>query len=73
MKLWPAGKCGITFLLCDEVLDNNIGHIVPVGVAVFIEAVDSAENQLVEGDCSILTPHCLNTRRELFQLIGTNR
>lgn len=64
MKPRPACKCGITLLLRDEVLDNNIGHAVPVGVAILIEAMDSAENQLVEGDCSILTPHCLNTRRE---------
>lgn len=64
MRLWPACKCGITFVFRDEVLDNNISHVVPVGVAIFVEAMDSAENQLVEGDGSILTPYCLNTRRE---------
>lgn len=64
MRLWPACKCGITFLFRDEMLDNNVGHAVPVGVAIFIEAMDSAEYQLVEGDCSILTSYGLNTRRE---------
>lgn len=54
----------MTFLFRDEVLDNNIGHVVPVGVAIFIEAMDGAENELVEGDCSILTSYCLHTREE---------
>lgn len=64
LKFWPDCKCEITFLLSDEVLDNNIGHAVSVSIAIFIKAMNSAENQLIEGYCSILASYCLNTRRK---------
>lgn len=59
-----AWKCEITFLFSDEVLDNNISHAVSVSIAVFIKSMNSAENQLIKGYCSILAPYCLNTRRK---------
>ncbi len=45
----------VTFLLSDEVLDDDVGHAVSVGVAVLIQAVDRAEDQLEEGDGAVLT------------------
>lgn len=66
VKLWPDCKCEITFLFSDEVLDNNISHAVSVSIAIFIKAMNSAENQLIKGYCSILASYCLNTRRILF-------
>jgi len=57
----------VTFLFRDEVLDNNISHAVSVSIAIFVKAMNSAENQLIKGYCSILAAHCLNTRRKLFQ------
>eukprot|EP00916_Digyalum_oweni_P017943 GHVL01029802.1.p1 GENE.GHVL01029802.1~~GHVL01029802.1.p1 ORF type:complete len:141 (+),score=12.37 GHVL01029802.1:206-628(+) len=50
-----------TFLVGDEVLDDDVGHVVPVGVAVFVQAVHRAEHQLVVRQGSILTPHHLET------------
>ena len=42
-------------LLSDEVLDDHISHLVTVGVAVSIEAMDSAEDELVSGQSPIIT------------------
>lgn len=52
----------LTFLLCDEVLDNDVGHAVSVGVAVLVEAVNRAENQPVAGDGPILAAQHLDRR-----------
>ena len=46
-------------MVSDEVLDDDVCHVVSVGVAVFVQAVHSAEHQLVVGQSSILTAHCL--------------
>lgn len=49
-------------MLSDEVLDNHISHAVPVGIAILVKAMHSAEDQLVEGQGPILAPHCLGRR-----------
>lgn len=54
-----------TFLLSDEVLDNDISHAISVGVAVLIETVHCAENQLEEGYSAILTTHHLKIPRAI--------
>ena len=65
LPLFPAssGQRGrtylLTFLLGDQVLHNDIGHAIPVGVAVLVEPMDCAENQLVEGNGAILAAHHL--------------
>ena len=38
-----------TFLVSEEVLDDDVSHVVSVGVAVFVQAMYSAEHQLVVG------------------------
>lgn len=48
-----------TFLLGDQVLHNDIRHAIPVGIAVLVEPVHCAENQLVEGNGAILAAHHL--------------
>ena len=48
-----------TFLFCYEVLYDDVGHVVAEGVAVFIEAMDGAEDELVVGDSTVLTSHRL--------------
>lgn len=58
--LAAEGPClPLTFLLGDQVLHDDVGHAIPVGVAVLVEPVDCAENQLVEGDGAILAAHHL--------------
>lgn len=52
----------LTFLLCDEVLDNDIRHAVSVGIAILVEAVNRAENKLVAGDGPILAAQHLDKR-----------
>lgn len=57
---WAEGPYPpLTFLLGDQVLHNDISHAIPVGVAVLVEPVDCAENQLVEGNGAILAAHHL--------------
>lgn len=56
-------QCRSTFLLSDKVLDDDISHAVSVGVAVLIETVHSAENQLEECYSAILTTHHLKNRK----------
>lgn len=52
----------LTFLLCDEVLDDDVRHAVSVGIAVLVEAVNRAENKLVAGDGPILAAQHLDKR-----------
>lgn len=47
--------CGLTLLLSDEVLYDDVGHAVSVGIAVLIQAMNRAEDQLEEGDGAVLT------------------
>ena len=49
-----------TFLVCDEVLYDDVGHVVPVGITVLVQAVHRAEDQLVVRDRTVLTPHSLH-------------
>lgn len=49
-----------TFLLSDEVLDNDISHIVSIGVAIFVEAVNCTEDNLVAGNGPILAAQHLD-------------
>lgn len=52
----------LTFLLCDEVLDDDVRHAVSVGIAILVEAVNRAENKLVAGDGPILAAQHLDER-----------
>lgn len=49
-----------TFLLSDEVLDNDISHVVSIGIAILVEAVNCAEDNLVAGNSPILTAQHLD-------------
>lgn len=49
-----------TFLLSDEVLDNDISHVVSIGVAIFVEAVNCTEDNLVAGNGPILAAQHLD-------------
>lgn len=51
-----------TFLLSDEVLDNDISHAVSVSIAILVEAVNCTEDKLVAGDGPILTAQHLGKR-----------
>lgn len=53
-----------TFLLRDQVLHNDICHAVPIGIPILVEAVDCAEDKLVEGNGAVLAADHLQ-RREL--------
>lgn len=66
MKLWPDCKCEITFFFSDEVLDDNISHAGSVSIAIFIKAMNSAENQLIKGYCSVLASYCLSTKKAVL-------
>lgn len=48
-----------TFLVSDQVLHDDVSHAIPVRIPVLIEPMDSAENQLVEGNGAILAAHHL--------------
>lgn len=49
-----------TFLLSDEVLDNDIRHVVSIGVAILVEAVNCTEDNLVAGNGTILAAQHLD-------------
>lgn len=51
-----------TFLFGDEVLDNDIGHAVSVSIAVFVKAMNRAEDELEEGNGPILAAQHLDRR-----------
>jgi hypothetical protein len=38
-----------TFLFSDEVLEDDTGHAVSVGVTIFVQAMHRAEDELKEG------------------------
>lgn len=48
-----------TFLVRDQMLDNDVGHVVSVGVPVLVQTVDSTEDQLIVRDRPVLTSHRL--------------
>lgn len=48
-----------TFSFGDEVLDNDIGHVVSIRVAILVEAVNRTEVELVAGDGPVLAAHHL--------------
>lgn len=54
-----------TFLFSDEVLDDDIGHAVSVGIAVLVQAVHRAEDELEEGYGPILAAQNLNRGEEM--------
>lgn len=53
-------KC--TFLLSDEVLDNDISHAVSISIAILVEAMNCTEDKLVAGDGPILAAQHLDKR-----------
>lgn len=53
------GKLSLTFLLCDQVLHNDICHAVPVGIPILVESVNCAKDKLVEGNGAILAAYYL--------------
>ena len=55
------------FLVSQEVLDDDVGHVLTEGVAITIEAMDCAEDELIVGYGSILTTHRLKTREENWE------
>lgn len=48
-----------TFLVRDQMLDNDVSHVVSVGVPVLVQTMDSTEDQLIVRDRPVLTPHRL--------------
>lgn len=56
----PGPVLSRTFLLSDEVLDNDISHVVSIGVAILVEAVNCAEDNLVAGNGPILAAQHLD-------------
>ena len=48
------------FLVGDEVLDDDVSHVLPVGIALPVEAVHSAEDELVVGNGTVLATHRLH-------------
>lgn len=55
-----APVLGCTFLLSDEVLDNDISHVVSIGIAILVEAVNCAKYDLVAGNGPILAAQHLD-------------
>lgn len=53
-----------TFLFSDEVLDNDVGHAVSVGVTVFVQAMHRAEVELKEGYGPSWKPNTYRRQRE---------
>ena len=48
----------------DEVLYDDVSHVVSVGVAVFVQAVHYAKDEMVVGNGTVLTTHGLQTYAE---------
>lgn len=48
-----------TFLVRDQMLDNDVSHVVSVGVPILVQTMDSTEDQLIVRDRPVLTPHRL--------------
>lgn len=48
-----------TFLVRDQMLDNDVSHVVSVGVPVLVQTVNSTKDQLIVRDRPVLTPHRL--------------
>ena len=46
-------------LICQQVLDDHIRHVLAIGVAVAVQTVNGAEDQLVVGYGTILTSNGL--------------
>lgn len=53
-----------TVLFSDEVLHDDIGHVVSIGVEVFVEAVNCGEVKLVAIDGPILAATHLDKRQQ---------
>lgn len=49
-------------MFSDEVLDNDISHAVSISIAILVEAVNCAEDELVAGDGPILAAQHLYKR-----------
>ena len=54
----------LTFLVCDEVLYDDVGHVVSVGVPVFVQPVYCAEDELVVGYRTVLTANSLRENNQ---------
>ena len=54
------------FLRLDEMLNDDISHVLPVGVPFLVQSVNGRENQLVVGDGTIVAPNRLNRVRKVF-------
>ena len=53
-----------TFLLSDEVLDDDVSHAVSISITILVEAMNSAEGKLVAGNGPILAAQHLDKRRQ---------
>ena len=67
---WP-GESVSTFLLGDEVLNNDVSHAVSEGVAILVQAVNRAEDQLKEGNGAVLTAHHLHDTKKVKSPVTT--
>ena len=54
----------LTFLVCDEMLYDDVGHVVSVGVPVFVQPVYRAEDELVVGYRTVLTANSLRENNQ---------
>ena len=50
------------FLIREQVLDDHVGHVLPVGIALPVEAMDGAEYQLIVSNGSILATNSNEAR-----------
>jgi len=46
-------------LLCDQVLNDDISHIVSISISISVQPMDCAKDDLIVSNCPILTANGL--------------
>ena len=64
--------CRRTLLVCDEMLDDDICHVVAEGISVLVQTMDRAEDELVVSDGPVLTAQYLPTPQCMLHECSTS-
>ena len=69
LTLKDSTQNNCTFLVSDEMLNDDIRHVVTEGISVLVETMDRAEDELVVGNGPILTAHHLKNHSMWSQVL----
>lgn len=62
-------------MLCDQMLDDDVSHAVPISIAILVEAVNCTESKLIASNGPILTAQHLDKKDNnvAVHLISTSK